>query len=245
MDGTSSEAYEVALYAFLSIRLPLLILLSLSSFCLELLRSRFFRVNLRRHLVRNLMFAWMPLALAMGVYLSVRCNSMGISIWTYPLLAIWFFLFPNSVYLVTEVHHFRDKTVVPLWFDTIGILSYVYSGITLGSYSLLTVHCLLLRLVPTSVSWVVVVCYVFLASFGIYLGRHLRLYSWDVMFRPRKLVKRMRQTTLSQRRELFLSTLLYGLFILGCYISDVLTVQVIYSVERPQYRAELFINQDV
>lgn len=243
VDGTVFEAYEAALYTFLSIRLPLLVLFSLWSLCLELFRSRFFRVGLRWHLARNVLFAWTPLVLAVSAYLNVRYDDSGVSIWIYPLLAMWFFLFPNSIYLVTEVHHFKDKTDVPLWFDTVGILSYVYNGIAIGSCSLLATHYILFRLVPMTTSWVAIVCYVFLASFGVYLGRHLRFYSWDIMVKPLGLLRQLKQTVLNKPQELALATFLFGLFILGTYILDVLTVRLVYSVESPNYTNEVVTSR--
>jgi uncharacterized membrane protein len=54
----------------------------------------------------------------------------------------------------------------------------------LGFVSLYLVHAIIAPRAGAAVGWLVVVCVLGLASFGVYLGRFARFNSWDVVTRP-------------------------------------------------------------
>ncbi|MGD1940277.1 MAG: DUF1361 domain-containing protein [Leptolyngbyaceae cyanobacterium] len=143
----------------------------------------------------NIILAWIPLLLSLAAYLVFLRTGFRETWLTIGLLAIWFVFFPNAIYLITEVHHFRDRFADeaqdPFWFDNIEILSIVGVGLLLGSYSLAIIQFLLINHVSLAMSWLLLIGYVFLANVGIYIGRYIRFNSWDVFTRPLPLAKRL------------------------------------------------------
>ena len=152
------------------------------------------------------------------------------------LLAIWFVFFPNSIYLITEVHHLRDRFAdhsrEPFWFDNIEILSLVSVGLLIGSHSLAIIHFLLRNHFSNSLSWIALISYVLLANFGIYIGRYWRFNSWDIVRRPLPLFKQVFRelSSCSQAKILILYTILFSFFILMFYLFVNLTIINLYTL---------------
>ena len=152
------------------------------------------------------------------------------------LLAIWFVFFPNSIYLITEVHHFRDrfadKARDPFWFDNIEILSIVGVGLLIGSHSLAIIHFLLRNHLSNSGSWLAVIGYVLLANFGIYIGRYWRFNSWDVVRNPINLLKKVgvELSSWSKAKAVILYTVIFSFFILMFYLMVNLTISNLYAL---------------
>jgi uncharacterized membrane protein len=164
----------------------------------------------------------------------------GDVVWaTVILLGIWFIFFPNSTYLVTEFHHLKDeKGDVPYWFDTIVILSLALCGLPLGSFSLLLVHQMLLIYLPSLLTWVIFVAYLFLSNIGIYIGRFLHFNSWDILTNPLKLVIRVVEIFKEPqpRRQLLLFASLFKIFLLTFYLF-------LYSAVAPIASGLVFLHQ--
>jgi uncharacterized membrane protein len=62
--------------------------------------------------------------------------------------------------------------------------SFAWTALMLGFVSLYLVHAIIAPRAGAAVGWLVVVCVLGLASFGVYLGRFARFNSWDVVTRP-------------------------------------------------------------
>ena len=134
-------------------------------------------------LVWNLFLAWMPYGLALTAGFWYRRR--GWSAFTVVLLLAWLFFFPNAPYILTDLFHLKVRQGVPLWFDTLLILSFAFNGLLLGFASLLEVRSSLRR----ALSWfqTEALCLIFLVSsgYGVYVGRYLRWNSWDFLTHPR------------------------------------------------------------
>jgi uncharacterized membrane protein len=73
---------------------------------------------------------------------------------------------------------------VPIWFDLVLILSYAWTGLLFGFLSLLDLEKLISLSLKPYLTNIIIVTLLFLAGFGIYLGRFLRWNSWDIIQKP-------------------------------------------------------------
>lgn len=116
------------------------------------------------------------------------------------LALAWLLLLPNAGYLVTELNlnHRRPGERVPEWYDVLLVLTLAMAGVlttVLNVLSVVLLWCLLRfgdRAEPLqgTEARVLVVVLLLLVAFGIWLGRALRLNSWDVRH-PRALAGRV------------------------------------------------------
>jgi uncharacterized membrane protein len=137
---------------------------------------------------------------------------------------VWLLLLPNAGYLVTELNmsHRFEGTPVPMWFDVLLVLTLAVGGLVNTVLSTLVAHVVygLFRhgdsaAALTSPDSVAVACVLLLlVAFGVYLGRHVRANSWDVLLRPWRLVRSV-VTHLADGhlRSAAAFTLLYGAFL--------------------------------
>ncbi|KQR11715.1 DUF1361 domain-containing protein [Cellulomonas sp. Leaf334] len=165
-------------------------------------RSRVFHTTLYRPMLLNLALSVAPLVVLVGglavVVLSRYVVPTPVVVGLLVVVGlVWLLLLPNAGYLITELNlsHRRDEDGVPMWFDVVLVISLAMSGV------LNTV----LNVFAAQLVWVVqvhgdeaaplqsldarliVVAILVLVSFGMYLGRSVRLNSWDVRH-PRSLV---------------------------------------------------------
>ncbi len=135
-------------------------------------------------LVWNLFLAWVPLISALALW---WFSSYGRRV--YLLLGLffvgWFFFFPNSPYLVTDLLHLQPRQNIPLWYDVLLIFSFAWNGLILGLISLWIVHEVIQTLFGRWFGWLLVLMTLAASGFGIYLGRFLRWNSWDLLMDPR------------------------------------------------------------
>ena len=194
------------------------------------LRSKIFHVPLYKPMLINICLAWLPvvvtilflvLALALSIYwLLLLVLAIG--------LCVWLVVFPNAHYLVTELNlsHRTENDPVPLYYDIMQTLVLTLSGIMIGQLSLVFVHAQLIvlltpgysdsgMLIVPDISWAILALCIVLGSFAIYIGRNIRLNSWDVL-RPLSLVRRI-VTQLKSRSEQKLAigyVCVYGIFMM-------------------------------
>lgn len=101
---------------------------------------------------------------------------------------VWLLFFPNAPYILTDLFHLRIETSVPKWFDLILIISFAWTGLLYGFLSLMKIEKLYTNFfTKRQVEWLSS-SILFLASFGVYLGRYLRWNSWDVVNNPSSLL---------------------------------------------------------
>jgi uncharacterized membrane protein len=139
--------------------------------------------NFYGFLVWNLVLAWVPLVLALAAYASARRRATAATV---AFGVLWLLFFPNAPYLLTDFIHLRETPTTPLWYDALMLASFAWTGLLLGYASLYLMQMIWERAVGT-LSWLGVVAALALASFGVYVGRFLRLNSWDALVRPLRL----------------------------------------------------------
>jgi len=134
------------------------------------------------YLLWNLALAWVPLVAALALD-DVRSTPLRFQL---PLLALWLAFFPNAPYLVTDLIHIdpENHTAIGLLGDA-ALVMVAPAGLALGFSSLVLVERTVRQRFGGRVALGVSVLSLVAASLGIYLGRVVRLNSWDLLQRPR------------------------------------------------------------
>jgi len=134
-------------------------------------------------LIWNLFLAWCPLAFALLAGEHFRlCSGRD---WRFLLAAAaWLLFFPNSPYIFTDVIHLTRGYLPHFWVDLVLVLSCTLTGLVLGFLSLFLMQTVVARMVGRFASWFFIAAVIGLSGIGIYIGRFLRLNSWDVLTRP-------------------------------------------------------------
>ena len=171
--------------------LTLSALLAASALCVALVEYRIHRTGdpFYRFLVWNLFLAWVPVAFAVVAHERARRR---LDVVTGTLLVLWLLFFPNAPYLLTDFIHLAEGYQVPVWYDALMLSSFAWTGLLLGFVSLYLVQLVTRRVVGPFWSWVGVASALALASFGVYLGRFVRVNSWDALIRPGSLARVVR-----------------------------------------------------
>lgn len=201
------------------LRAALLALVFASVICLAMLASR--TVFAQRWDLGfypwNLVLAWIPLLLAWRIY-GLRARRSP----RYGLLAgcavLWFFFFPNAAYIVTDLVHLKTRAPVPKWFDLVMMVSFAWTGLCLGYFSLYLLQEVVRGWRGPRWGWRFAVVMLALSSFGIYLGRFQRWNSWDVVVRPLGLAGDvLRRVDFASNPELFAFSATFFAFSLLSY----------------------------
>ncbi|VTR76580.1 DUF1361 domain-containing protein [Cellulomonas hominis] len=163
---------------------------------LVLARAPLFRTRLYRPMLLNVALSVAPVVvLGVGVLLVAVVLAAGLPV---PVAAalevvvvlVWLLLLPNAGYLVTELNlsHRRPGERVPEWYDVLLVLSLAMSGVLNMLFNVLLVQLAYaalrfneVRALEGTEVRVLVVVVLVLAAFGIYLGRNIRVNTWDVL----------------------------------------------------------------
>ena len=153
-------------------------------FCLSLLAFRVYSSGTYyfAFLLWNLFLAFVPWMISTTLLLWTGLRQ--VKILSIPLILIWVLFFPNAPYIITDLFHLTRRGSMPIWFDLILILSFAWSGLLLGFSSMRDVAVLCAERLRGWVINLLIVGFLYLSSFGIYIGRYLRWNSWDIVSRP-------------------------------------------------------------
>lgn len=208
----------------------LAVLMSLYAALLIVLRSRLYHRPVYRPMLWNIFLAWVPVlivGLGLVAVLAVAEYPVAQVTLLFVVLLLWLLTFPNAPYLITELNssHRQADDAVPLHFDIVHTLTLTSAGLFVGQLSLLIVHFTLvvilspgywavgILMVPP-VSWTIIAVCIALGTFAIYLGRNVRVNSWDIL-QPwnflRRLIRHLRNPR--ERSAAFGYTIFYGTFI--------------------------------
>lgn len=132
---------------------------------------------------------------------------------------IWLLFLPNAPYMVTDLFHFHKQPHLPIWYDLFLILSFAIIGMYLFYLSVLQMKDLVKIKFPKLYRPVVLILLFIAVSYGVYIGRFLRLNSWDIIH-PVSLTKTCLSTF--AQRSLFKDmrgfTFLFSIFLAFLYI---------------------------
>jgi uncharacterized membrane protein len=175
-------------------------------------------------LLINLTIAWLPLMLSFSILYCIRIlssNFLKLGIGT--VIPIWLLFLPNAPYLLTDyVHVFANTSydTYPLdnfllWYDLILFFIYSLCGLMIWYISVWHFQTIVSRKLSKRTGWIFVCCVSFLTSFGIFLGRILRLNSWDVFLRPLSLGNGLIKIASLQCLSF---TVFFGVFLFAMYL---------------------------
>ncbi len=197
---------------------PLLLatMLAAAIYILRLLLSRGFAYNI---LVWNLFLAWLPYGFSL---VAAGLHRLFVKRWgllVIPGLA-WLAFFPNAPYLVTDLYHLVYRPPVPMWFDIGLVAIYAFTGFFLAAASLHTMQGLVRAYLGGPVSWLFAIGAIGLGGLGIYLGRFVRLNSWDLLFHPYRIARNLAAPLLHPLSNLrfFGFTLMFTAILLVFYL---------------------------
>jgi uncharacterized membrane protein len=155
-----------------------------SAFCVVLVVVRMVETGDThlRGLIWNLFLAWIPFALAVLVYDRWRRRRGGVALLV--LGALWLLFFPNAPYIATDFVHLERGGAAPFWYDAVTIAAFAWMGVLLGFASLYLMQTVVRQWRGAAAGWTFALVAIGLGSLGIYLGRFLRLNSWDALEHP-------------------------------------------------------------
>lgn len=131
------------------------------------------------YLIWNLFLAWLPLLFVHLLLKMLRRQAW--SSWSALIMSfLWLIFLPNSFYMVSDFIHLYDVMNANIMFNVAMLASFAFSGMLLGYLSVRMVHRQLLeRGHGRNLSWGVVTFVLLVSAYAIYLGRVIRLNSWD------------------------------------------------------------------
>jgi uncharacterized membrane protein len=159
-------------------------LVAASLFCVALVALRIAESGSTKFsgLVWNLFLAWIPFVLAVVVYDRWRRGRARASLLA--LGALWLLFFPNAPYIVTDFVHLERTADAPYWYDAVTVSAFAWTGVLLGFASLFLMQTVVRQWRGVAAGWMFAAVAIALGSLGIYLGRFLRLNSWDALEHP-------------------------------------------------------------
>ena len=166
----------------------LIVLLAQSMLCVMLLMYRIMHTQSMEmsFMVWNLFLAWIPLLAAIGANI---CNKQHKKAgWVWGLTSAWLLFWPNAPYLITDFVHLHRRFDLPIWYDISMFTVFAWTGLMLTGVSLYIIHHILDQRLGTSKGWLCVISMIVLCGFGVYLGRFVRLNSWDILTQPDDLI---------------------------------------------------------
>jgi uncharacterized membrane protein len=173
-------------------------------------------------LLFNLFLAWIPMALSLLLWWVSPTRRIVLLF----LFVAWILFFPNTFYIITDLIHDHKFGMdgVSRWYDILMTACFAVTGMFLGSYSLCVLHTIVRSNFGRAVGWFFAGAVLAVGAYGTYLGRVLRLNSWDAFLRPWSLIARA-VTGPSSAAEVML-------FCLGFFIFTSLVYSfVVYSTE--------------
>lgn len=203
--------YSIAVFVLLNIACAM---------CIALVFARVAYSDSERHLglIWNLFLAWIPFMLAYFAHaFSWRRATLYLII---PSIAfLWLIFFPNAPYMLTDLQDLaRSATDAPLWYDVIIVVWCSWTGMLLGVISLYLMQDIMVRNFGRRAGWIFVFLISALSSFGIYIGRFVRLNSWDILQNPAETAQEILGIVIDPSQRLAAFTLLYTTFFLFVFL---------------------------
>ena len=172
------------------------------------------------YLLWNLFLAWLPLLFVLWLLHMLRHKAW--SSWQgITLSLLWLGFLPNSFYMISDFIHLQDYQRVDLVYDTAMFASFVLTSLFLGYASLYLIHTELAKRFKSRLTpWFWVCTILLLCSFAIYLGRDLRLNTWDILVSPPGILFDVSEIVLHPMSHgiAFTTTLTFFILIMSVYI---------------------------
>ncbi len=203
--------YSIAVFVLLNLACLIVIVLVVA-------RVAYSETGRHTGLVWNLFLAWIPFMLAYFAHLvSWRKSTLYLVI---PVIAfLWLIFFPNAPYMLTDLQDLARRSFdAPLWYDVIIVVWASWTGMLLGVISLYLMQDIIIRTFGRITGWIFVFVISALSSFGIYIGRFVRLNSWDILQNPGEMAQEILGLVIDPSRRLAAFTVLYTSFFLFVFL---------------------------
>ncbi len=139
-------------------------------------------------LIWNLFLAWLPLVFALLACENYRSGSKRT--WRFwGLTGAWLLFFPNAPYIMTDLIHLTTHRLPHFWVDLTPVLLCALTGLVVGFVSLYLMQAVVRQMFGPIASWLFIAAVAALSGLGIYVGRFMRLNSWDIVFKPMTLYR--------------------------------------------------------
>jgi len=160
-----------------------LVLLVFTVFCIGMVVARMYRSYTLGYifLIWNLVLAWVPYLLSLE-FVSYDIRRQKLS--SIGILFIWILFLPNGPYIITDLIHLRLREPIPMWYDVLLVSTMAWHGLLLTLLSVGNIHHKLQHHFSPMKVWTGLVILFFSSGYGIYMGRFLRLNSWDFFLHP-------------------------------------------------------------
>ncbi|MDB5226127.1 MAG: hypothetical protein JWN78_320 [Bacteroidota bacterium] len=168
-------------------------------------------------LIWNLFLAFIPFYIANWLYLfKERFNRITVI----PFLFLWLLFLPNAPYIITDIVHLHPGQEMNYWYSLLIVVSCAWNALVMGLLSLNDVQNVVSEKYGKTIAWIWIVLSVFLAAFGIYIGRILRWNSWDLFFDTRNVMYDIgeRVSNPAAHGRTCVITLFYGMFLMIVYL---------------------------
>jgi len=188
--------------------------------CIGLILLRVAYSDSSRHvsLIWNLFLAWIPFMLAYFAHV-VSWRRVTLYLIIPGIALLWLIFFPNAPYMLTDLQDLaRWSADAPLWYDVIIIVWSSWTGTLLGVISLYLMQDIIIRSFGRTAGWIFVFVISALSSFGIYIGRFVRLNSWDILQNPAETTQEILGIIIDPSMRLAAFTLLYTFFFLFIFL---------------------------
>ena len=137
----------------------------------------------------NLFLALLPAVFALGAMICLHLFKRW-NLFSVLFLLAWLLFLPNACYMVTDLIHLDtasilgpDDTYLPYleaWVELFYITAGVFLGFISGLFSTSVIHQMIpLKNAVLNTCWKLLIS--ILCGYGVYIGRFLRLNSWDIL----------------------------------------------------------------
>lgn len=227
--------YSIAVFVLLNIACAV---------CIGLVLARIAYSDSGRHLglIWNLFLAWIPFMLAYFAH-AVTWRRATLYLVLPAIAFLWLIFFPNAPYMLTDLQDLaRRASDAPLWYDVIIVGWSSWTGMLLGVISLYLMQDIIIRSFGRTAGWVFVFVISTLSSFGIYIGRFVRLNSWDILQDPAETAQEILGIIVDPSMRLAAFILLYTFFFLFIFLllysfSHMLREQTVRTKDTPEQMA--------
>ena len=162
------------------------------------------------YLLWNLVLAMIPLLLANGIA-GLFEHQRRLRALMVILGLLWLVFLPNSFYLITDFLHIENSSFQNNYstapqqiafseiFNLILFASFIWTGYLCGFVSVRKIHRVIDQVFGTMAGFGAVVGAFLMSSVGVYIGRVIRLNSWDVFVSPLQTFHRITDPALNFR----------------------------------------------
>jgi uncharacterized membrane protein len=189
-----------------------------SAACIVMLAGRVVAFDSRAYLfmVWNLFLAWIPFLISFFLYRLRPRGRVALAV----AGCAWLAFLPNAPYMVTDLVHLQTTKSAPIWYDSVMLATFAWTGLFLALVSLRMMQSLVRRRFGNLVSWAFSLVVLGLCGFGVYLGRVQRWNSWDIVANPSKILGSILNVALDPfaHPKALVMTLLMGTFLVIVYM---------------------------